>query len=922
MDGYHIAQEDGRYGGMESEYLNVLCRYSGWTIDFVPCESWDDALQKLQNKEVDLVGSAQYSSARDEIFDYASLPSGYTYGMIATNSNGRIAFEDFEAMQDATFGMVETYVRQDEFYQYMADNGILEPNVVLFPDTATMQKALSFGRIDALVHTFTEIKDGQRIIGRFSPQPFYYITWEGNDELLHELNSAISDVKFHHPDLEAKLMQQFYESKLDKTVLLSTEEKNYLHQKGTLVVGYLDGHYPFSYKDEETGEFAGLSRQLLEDAFLWTGTQLIFVELESHADVRIAMNTGKIDLHAYCIHPDQTTGHDGLRLLDSYAEPQLVIVTNGNKTFEDINSLVTIPGFSMLADRVINTSKVSLLNRDTQHECIDLLASGYADGALCDAYLVEHLLRTDWNYQNLKVTSVLDIRHTVHMLVSMTDGYYLGSILSKTISPLGVQEIREYTFQENTYPLMSLNSFIRENSLAIVTALLLLVGAIVAIFAHMMQDSRKIQKLMYKDPSMDIWNMNYLYYIGSQRIQNDRSTRHAVICLNLSNLRRYNIVYGWDAGQRLLDITKETLEKFLDEKKELCARRYADRFVLLLTWNDWDEFINRLESLQAIIEEFIFRETKSHMLLSMGVYEVPTDAHALRDAVNYANQALAQAETSESRIVIYDAKISASVIEQNMRETMLETIDIQEHFAPFYQHKVDIRTGEIVGAEALVRLYDPSANGALRSPFFFIDRFEQTGRIVELDLFVLDSVCQMLRKRLDEGKKIVPISCNFSRMHFGRPGFPERFESILEHYNLSKDMVEVEITETLVMEELERNTIKETLNEMKEKGIRLSIDDFGAGYSSLGTFVQVPASTIKLDRSFLLNLENRERQLKIMRGIVQMSEALDAQIVCEGVETESDLSVMREINAHVAQGYYYAKPMPQAEFEAALDATM
>ena len=114
--------------------------------------------------------------------------------------------------------------------------------------------------------------------------------------------------------------------------------------------------------------------------------------------------------------------------------------------------------------------------------------------------------------------------------------------------------------------------------------------------------------------------------------------------------------------------------------------------------------------------------------------------------------------------------------------------------------------------------------------------------------------------------------------------------------------------------------IKQTLDILKEKGIHLSIDDFGAGYSSLGVFEQIPASVIKLDRSFLLNQEDRNRQVKIMRGIVKLTEELDAQIVCEGVETETDVNLMKEIGAYVAQGYFYSKPVPEAEFEAKLAA--
>ena len=113
--------------------------------------------------------------------------------------------------------------------------------------------------------------------------------------------------------------------------------------------------------------------------------------------------------------------------------------------------------------------------------------------------------------------------------------------------------------------------------------------------------------------------------------------------------------------------------------------------------------------------------------------------------------------------------------------------------------------------------------------------------------------------------------------------------------------------------------VKKTLEVIKEKGFRLSIDDFGAGYSSLGVFEQIPASVIKLDRSFLLNQEDRDRQVKIMRGIVKLTKELEAQVVCEGVENENDVELMKEIGAYVAQGYFYSKPIPENEFEQKLD---
>lgn len=176
MAGYHEKDKDGKFTGMDVEYLDELCRYANWEIEYIECENWDDALRLVSSKKADLVGSAQYSAERAASYQYADLSSGYTFGIIATNPSSTIAYEDFEAMKGITFGMVKTYVRKNEFFSYLSDNGIRSPKIKTYDSTASLQEALDKGEIDAMVHTFMEIKEGQRLIGRFAPRPFYYIT--------------------------------------------------------------------------------------------------------------------------------------------------------------------------------------------------------------------------------------------------------------------------------------------------------------------------------------------------------------------------------------------------------------------------------------------------------------------------------------------------------------------------------------------------------------------------------------------------------------------------------------------------------------------------------------------------------------------------------------------------------------------------
>lgn len=917
MDGYHTINEDGSFGGMDVEYLNAIKHYASWDIEYVICDSWEDALNKLEKQEVDLVGSAQYSAQRAEIYDYADLSSGYTFGVIATNPGKNIAYEDFHAMQELTFGMVENYVRKAEFLEYLFHNGIDNPTVIEYASTADMQAALDAGEVDAFVHTFTEVKEGQRLLGRFAPRPFYYITYKGNVELVRELNQAIVDLKMNQPELETELMNQYYYDKFDKAVLLTTDEKQYLEEKKSLTIGYLDNYYPFSYVKD--GEFTGLTRELLESDLNITGLELNYVLLENRQAARTALVNGEIDIFAYSTDTDLVLRENHLKSICDYAQVPLVLVTKINAKDGEVKTLATVSFLEDAAKNMALSEETKIITYDNQQECMDAVTNGEVDAVLCNGYFAEYLMRTELKYGNLQIESVLSGEYSISIALG-DNQTILSDILGKTISTIDSKMINEYMLRENTYTLVTIMDFIRDNSFAILGILIFIMGGIIFVVAHMLADSRKIQKLMYKDTKMNIWNMNYFTYWGEHKLLLEKKNKYAVVYLNLSKFRRYNIIYGWNAGEHLLQIFVDELCAFVDKDLEICARNQGDRFVLLLNYKEEEEFFERVKGLKDTIENHIQKSTGDHMKLQLGIYFIPNKEVDLRLAVNYANQALEFVDSNVgSNIKVYDDSLQSIIKEKHDREKLLESVDIDKDFVAFYQPKIDIRDGKVVGAEALVRFMDPTDGGRIKAPYFFVPYYEQTGKITELDFFVCEAVCKMLRRRIDAGLSVVTVSCNFSRMHFVKPGFTERFEAILDKYRISKDLIEVEVTETLIMEEIDQQVVKETFDELKERGIHLSIDDFGSGYSSLGIFEQIPASVVKMDRSFFLNKDNPERQVKIMRGIVNLSEDLEAQVVCEGVETQKDVHLMEEIGAYVAQGYYYSKPVPEEEFEKMLN---
>ena len=919
MEGYHEVQDDGSFSGMDVEYLENLCNYVNWSVQYVTCSSWDEALQMLADKKVDLVGSAQYSQERAEIYDYADLSSGYTFGAIAVSGDSQIAHEDFEAMADITYGVVSTYVRKQEFLEYLAGHGITNPSLREYESTAALQEALSNGEIDAMVHSLTEIKEGQRVIGRFAPKPIYYITYQGNDDLLRELNQGIGDLKMNRPELENELMVKYYDSRMDQTILLTSEEKNYIAQQKTLTVGYPDDCYPFSYEDED-GVYCGLSRQALEEVAARTGLTFDYVKMADTEEAKRALSEGRIDIMNYCGETEGTARLTGYTLTKEYVQvPRVVVMKRGERT-ESIGSL------AVAKEHVTDTGQVpyagenmELLVCENQRDCLEAVRDGKAQAALCDGYLAEYLLGSQLGFGQLEIHTVLSDVHGICMMVLEDGESLLPDILNKELSEISDKMVNDYMLQDNFYAKMSVDAFIRNHSIAIIVIVLAVAILVILVLYRMLQNSRRLQKLMYKDTEFDISNLNYLQYIASQKLRADTDKNYAIVYTDICQFKSYNAIYGWDAGQKILGRIIEVIAAEVDNETELFARSYGSHFVLFVCYEDMAALRDRMMALTHRISDHIYEQEGVHMVQALGICAVEKGHTDIQLALSYAMQAVDPLRDSYINVLqVYDDKLREQLREQHEREKLLDSVDFQKDFVAYYQAKVDIRNEKVVGAEALVRFKDPTAGGAIRAPGFFVPYYERTGKITEIDFFVMESVCKMLRRRLDQGLSVVPVSCNFSRTHFVEDGFPERFESLMVKYQVPKELIEVEITETLVVEEMQQQKVKENVEILRGNGVHLSIDDFGSGYSSLGVFEQIPASVIKLDRSFLLNNENRERQVQIMKNIVNLARDLDAQVVCEGVETQQDTELMMEIGAYVAQGYRYCKPVPEDVFEGML----
>jgi EAL domain-containing protein (putative c-di-GMP-specific phosphodiesterase class I) len=238
----------------------------------------------------------------------------------------------------------------------------------------------------------------------------------------------------------------------------------------------------------------------------------------------------------------------------------------------------------------------------------------------------------------------------------------------------------------------------------------------------------------------------------------------------------------------------------------------------------------------------------------------------------------------------------------------------REEFVLWYQPQVELRTGRIVGAEALLRWRQP--DGQLASPGVFLARAEETGLIVRISEWVAMEACRAAKRWPRQQDRGIPVSINLSPLQFGNGTAPLTIARALGESGLDPRLLEVEITETALIDQFE--TVAADLKKLRDIGVRASIDDFGVGYSSINYVKRLPVTRLKIDQTFIRDLPGHSKDLAILRAILTLGRSFGLEVLGEGVETQAQAERLTEEGCELAQGYFFARPMPEADFVALL----
>lgn len=440
--------------------------------------------------------------------------------------------------------------------------------------------------------------------------------------------------------------------------------------------------------------------------------------------------------------------------------------------------------------------------------------------------------------------------------------------------------------------------------------MLLLISWNVYMIVRVIRERRLEKDIFYTSTTTGGNNIQFFKDKAAVLLKANRRKKfnYAMVSIRLERYHNFCSCYGIKEGEELMESLFDELNKHL-QYGEVAAHAEKADFVLLLKYEEEEKLTDRLEALLGVLKKV--REDQK-LNFGVGIYWLPkkhADIDTMYSYVKVVQETIA--EDTEDHMKCFDESMLANQRWMRKLENDMERALANHEFQVYLQPKYSTKGEKLSGAEALVRWIHPTEG--FIPPNRFIPIFEQNGFILELDDYMIREVAKLQAKWISEGKETVPISVNVSRAHFTTADLAEHICSLVDSYKVPHNMIELELTESAFFDD--KDILVHTVKQLRDYGFDVSMDDFGAGYSSLNSLKELPLDVLKLDAEFFRGEDTDGRGDLIVGEAISLAKKLDMRIVAEGIETREQVDSLAEKNCDLIQGYYFAKPMPVEEFE-------
>lgn len=703
------------------------------------------------------------------------------------------------------------------------------------------------------------------------------------------------------------------------TIELTSEEKAMVEasQNGKpITIGIIPGSFPHSDCPPNTDDFIGLNIEILNRITEITGLEFEFVSVPVDRKTPLEMiKAGEISLVAGTIKLDVFLNNPDLLLSEQLSDGSTICIATKDVTFpEDGEGKVAmLKGYQAgLEVKEEIFPDFELITCASNQEAIRAVRDGKADVVLVSAYAGIYELQNPLNEDLAELTNYKRENESCIMGDNTPENQLAIAIIDKALSFIGKDgyDYMHINYSlSNPYQLSVLEWLYKYRYSVMLVTIMTIVFA--TILMHVKREQQK-NKRHWFDPLTGA-----LTPVGFE-IKAETMVIRAVKPLYLTDFdislfSSYNDLYGKEEGDLLLKNIAKIAQKHIGDDGILC-RTYADHFKVLSTNDSLASLMTKIEAMN----EELCQAARSAISFNYGVYPIEDNSVPIAKMSDFA--ALARKNAKESaniRVCVFDEELRNSYVYDAKMMAAFDDAIANKDFLAVYQPKFDTFTQRIIGAEALVRWQ--TKDGSMIAPFHFIDLFEKSGQIQRLDMFMLEEACIFLNGLTDKGLPMVPIAVNFSRIHLYNPEFVDQVKEIVERHGIPKEFIEIECTETTMINHIELT--KNVFAKLQELGFTIAMDDFGIAYSSLNTLYAIPLDVLKLDRGFLMTSMSNERKKAeiIIKKVISLAHELSLRVVAEGVETEEQYLLLKELKCDYIQGYYFSKPIRRDDFVALLE---
>lgn len=915
------------YGG---EYLKAIENKTGWhfVTKVYPLQAAYGALAK---GEVDMLAPVSYSKERAEQLMFMDSPSGKTRTTFYTTPKSLLAYRDYKSFNGKRFGLIEGSSSEGVLKKDAElNNYTYEP--VYFKDNRGLVEGILDGKCDIFVAQSMCVsnKENFKIVNELQESNFFFATSGKDLKLSRALNNAINSIQLGNPEFNNTLSKRYLETPETSDPRFTQDEENYLRHAPTLRVAYVTDLRPFQYtatsKSTSKCGIDGIAGRVLDTISSKTGLKFVGVGYDSIEDAEDGVKNGEADIITTYLPPEETYTTDN-KITSTATYLSIPVVALSKKNHE-ISKHPTYGVPYQLRWAIPNLRKEQPNSTFTQfpsrNETTRALQNDELDYLLCGTLMADTILANPAN-KNILVGEYTSVVDKLCLGISNRENENLVRVINKTVMSFDSEE-RNLFISDPTQTTSSttLVNFLVGNWVAILLVITAFVMIIFAVLYNARRENLKeVEYIAFIDPVTGLPNRSKFVDYVTDVIEREEHFGGAIAILDIDSFKSINDMYGMGFGDELLKYIGERIQGAAPDNT-FVARDSGDMFLVYIEPCTDEKMHETLTRIISSINRISFKHAGMlDLSISAGVYKLTGNENP-NAAINCADIARVNIKDDHGKhAMFFNEEMRAELANQTILENDLKLALERNEFELYYQPKIDLYTQTVAGFEALIRWNHPLA-GVL-GPAAFIPLAERVGLIGQITEWVINESCANIAHIKElwsvsksgivirEGSQStgVQTAINLSPRDLLNPHIVELIQHALEVHNVNPHALEIEITESALLGDTQ--TCLSVLNEIRSLGISIALDDFGTGYSSLGSLKDLPLTTVKLDRTFIRDIEVDTRSQKVLRSLVNLVKVLDYKLVAEGVEDGFQAEFLKNIGCEVVQGFYYAPGMPLNE---------